>query len=125
MTTLAGALDGATLLARLKAGELPDERGRFGPFGGRYVPEILVAALDRLTTEAKAALADESFVGELTGLLSTSSVGRRPCAKHRGSAKSTVFACSSSVRTLPTPALIRSTTPSVRGFWPSGWGPNA
>ena len=30
------------------AGELPDERGRFGPFGGRFVPEILVPALERL-----------------------------------------------------------------------------
>jgi tryptophan synthase beta chain len=30
------------------AGELPDARGRFGPFGGRYVPEILVPALERL-----------------------------------------------------------------------------
>jgi tryptophan synthase beta chain len=26
----------------------PDKRGRFGPFGGRYVPETLVPALDRL-----------------------------------------------------------------------------
>lgn len=30
------------------AGRLPDERGRFGPFGGRYVPETLVPALERL-----------------------------------------------------------------------------
>ena len=30
------------------AGEFPDERGRFGPFGGRFVPEILVPALERL-----------------------------------------------------------------------------
>ena len=29
-------------------GELPDERGRFGAFGGRYVPETLIAALQRL-----------------------------------------------------------------------------
>ncbi len=35
------------LLAEL-AGKYPDERGRFGPFGGRYVPETLVPALDRL-----------------------------------------------------------------------------
>ena len=26
------------LLAALLAGELPDENGRFGPFGGRYLP---------------------------------------------------------------------------------------
>ena len=36
------------LLAALLDGRLPDERGRFGPFGGRYVPETLVPALDRL-----------------------------------------------------------------------------
>ncbi|MGQ0429376.1 MAG: tryptophan synthase subunit beta [Gammaproteobacteria bacterium] len=30
------------------SGRLPDARGRFGPFGGRYVPETLVPALDRL-----------------------------------------------------------------------------
>ena len=32
-------------LAALIAGELPDARGRFGPFGGRYVPETLVPAM--------------------------------------------------------------------------------
>jgi tryptophan synthase beta chain len=36
------------LLAEELAGRLPDARGRFGPFGGRYVPETLVPALDRL-----------------------------------------------------------------------------
>ena len=35
-------------LAAELAGRLPDARGRFGPFGGRYVPETLVPALDRL-----------------------------------------------------------------------------
>ena len=35
------------LLAELLAGRLPDERGRFGPYGGRYVPETLVPALDQ------------------------------------------------------------------------------
>jgi len=27
---------------------LPDERGRFGPYGGRYVPETLMPALEEL-----------------------------------------------------------------------------
>ena len=71
MTTNTGALDGATLIARLAAGDLPDERGRYGPFGGRYVPEILVAALDRLTAAAKQALADEAFQTELARDLGT------------------------------------------------------
>lgn len=37
------------LLTALLAGELPDENGRFGPFGGRYVPETLMPALARLS----------------------------------------------------------------------------
>ncbi|CAN5307060.1 tryptophan synthase subunit beta [soil metagenome] len=36
------------LLAGLLAGRYPDARGRFGPFGGRYVPETLMPALARL-----------------------------------------------------------------------------
>jgi tryptophan synthase beta chain len=37
-----------TLLKRALQGAFPDARGRFGPYGGRYVPETLVPALDRL-----------------------------------------------------------------------------
>ena len=47
----------------------PDERGRFGPFGGRFVPETLmplVLELDRAYADAKA---DPSFQGELDGFL--------------------------------------------------------
>ena len=35
-------------LAALLAGHYPDERGRYGPFGGRYVPETLIPAHERL-----------------------------------------------------------------------------
>lgn len=42
----------------------PDARGYFGEFGGRYVPEVLIAALDELEIEMAAAFADESFWGE-------------------------------------------------------------
>jgi tryptophan synthase beta chain len=38
----------ASLLRECIAGTLPDARGRFGPFGGRYVPETLVPAFERL-----------------------------------------------------------------------------
>ena len=48
---------------------LPDENGRFGEFGGRFVPETLVAALDQLTDEYKKAQQDPSFQQELNGLL--------------------------------------------------------
>jgi tryptophan synthase beta chain len=43
-------------------GVLPDERGRFGKFGGRYVPEILVPALARLEEAAFRLLADPGFL---------------------------------------------------------------
>jgi len=43
--------------------------GRFGPYGGRYVPETLVHALDELTRVYDAARADPRFWTELDGLL--------------------------------------------------------
>jgi len=39
----------------------PGPRGRYGAFGGAFVPETLVAALQRLDREATAALADPAF----------------------------------------------------------------
>ena len=49
--------------------EFPDAAGRFGPFGGRYVPETLTAALDQLTAQYEAALGDTAFQDELNQLL--------------------------------------------------------
>jgi len=43
--------------------------GRFGPYGGRYVPETLVAALDQLAEEYARAQRDTSFQRELDRLL--------------------------------------------------------
>ena len=40
----------------------PDAAGRFGPYGGRYVPETLIAALDQLDREYAAALADDGLL---------------------------------------------------------------
>jgi tryptophan synthase beta chain len=47
----------------------PDSRGQFGPYGGRYMPETLVPALDELERQFKAALADEDFWQTYRGLL--------------------------------------------------------
>ncbi len=47
----------------------PDVRGRFGPYGGRYVPETLVAPLDALERAYAEARADAGFARELDGLL--------------------------------------------------------
>jgi tryptophan synthase beta chain len=49
--------------------------GRFGPYGGRYVPETLIAALDDLTALYDAARKDANFWSELETLL-TEFVGR-------------------------------------------------
>jgi tryptophan synthase beta chain len=46
----------------------PLER-RFGPYGGRYVPETLIPALDELEREWLAARTDAAFTGELARLL--------------------------------------------------------
>jgi tryptophan synthase beta chain len=51
--------------------ELPDAAGHFGPYGGRFVPEALVAALDELTAAHTAAKRDPVFVAELDRLLTT------------------------------------------------------
>jgi tryptophan synthase beta chain len=47
----------------------PDARGRFGPYGGRFVPETLVAPLEELERAYAAARADASFQRELDDLL--------------------------------------------------------
>lgn len=48
---------------------VPDEHGRFGEFGGRYVPEALMGALDELERAWETAREDESFQVELRRLL--------------------------------------------------------
>jgi len=48
---------------------LPDERGYFGDYGGRFVPETLVPALSELTAAYQSAVADTAFWAELNSLL--------------------------------------------------------
>ncbi len=54
---------------------LPDERGRFGQFGGMFIPETLMGAVHELQVEYEAAKADEEFQSQLQ-LLSRDYVGR-------------------------------------------------
>jgi tryptophan synthase beta chain len=68
----------------------PDERGHFGGYGGRFVPEALVPALDELAAAYAEARRDETFTAELDRLLATY-VGRptpltdaRRLAEHAG-----------------------------------------
>jgi tryptophan synthase beta chain len=57
--------ESASLLADLLAGRLPDERGRFGPYGGRFVPETLIPAHERLERGVRRWLVDAEFQAEL------------------------------------------------------------
>lgn len=55
------AAEHARLLSDLVEGRLPDARGRFGPFGGCYVPETLMPAVHRLTEGVYRLLPDKAF----------------------------------------------------------------
>ena len=81
MTAKLNAAEREQLLARLIAGEFPDQHGRYGPFGGRYVPETLVSAHERLEQGVKRWLADAGFQGELQQEL-TSWAGRPTALSH-------------------------------------------
>lgn len=50
--------------------QLPDQHGRFGPFGGRFVPETLMNALIELEEAYSRFSEDEEFNKELNYLLS-------------------------------------------------------
>jgi tryptophan synthase beta chain len=48
---------------------IPDSHGQFGPYGGRYMPETLIPALDELERSFKALLADDDFWRTFRGML--------------------------------------------------------
>jgi tryptophan synthase beta chain len=47
---------------------LPDDRGRFGAYGGRFVPETVMGALDELAAGYRAATADPGFAADVERL---------------------------------------------------------
>ena len=47
----------------------PDKRGMFGEYGGRFVPEMLISALDELVEESARIFADPQYQAELDSLL--------------------------------------------------------
>ena len=69
------------LLATEIAGGFPDARGRFGPYGGRYVPETLIAALERLDAGIRTHLHSADFQAQLVHELKTW-VGRPTALSH-------------------------------------------
>lgn len=54
---------------------VPDDKGRFGPYGGQFVPETLMPALEALISAYDEARSDPAFRREFEGLLA-SYVGR-------------------------------------------------
>jgi tryptophan synthase beta chain len=71
MRTLSLKIDREALLAETLRGAFPDARGRYGPFGGRYVPETLVPALDRLEEGVRVHLGEAGFRAEFESELRT------------------------------------------------------
>jgi tryptophan synthase beta chain len=83
-TANAHAADVQAMLAKALNDSYPDERGRYGPFGGRYVPETLVPALDRLQAGVDRYLRDPAFLADFHAELK-SWVGRpTPITHARG-----------------------------------------
>ena len=70
MMNVETAAEHERVLADLLAGRYPDERGRYGPFGGRYVPETLIPAHERLERGVRRWLGDPEFQAELNRELS-------------------------------------------------------
>lgn len=81
MKSVLDTAESERLLAASVAGELPDERGRFGPFGGRYVPETLVPAFERLEQGVRDHLHSDEFQAEFSSELRTW-VGRPTALTH-------------------------------------------
>ncbi|NJQ02453.1 tryptophan synthase subunit beta [Streptomyces zingiberis] len=74
-------------------GQVPTEQGYFGAFGGKFIPEALVAAVDEVAAEYAKAKADPAFAAELDELL-VNYTGRpsaltevRRFAEHAGGAR--------------------------------------
>ena len=49
--------------------DLPDQSGRYGRFGGRYVPETLMPAINELEESYRQVQTDDKFQAELSELL--------------------------------------------------------
>jgi tryptophan synthase beta chain len=60
---------GSTVSSGTASSKVPNAAGRFGEFGGRYVPETLTRALDELAEQYEQACRDPSFMEELDDLL--------------------------------------------------------
>ena len=60
-----------TLAKLLPRADVPDSRGKFGPYGGQFVPETLMPALEELIAAYEEARHDPAFLAEFQHLLAT------------------------------------------------------
>jgi tryptophan synthase beta chain len=87
-----GGAPGAAAAGRAAAlAEVPDTGGHFGGYGGRFVPESLIATLNELEAHYTAARADPAFQAELEALLR--GYAARPTLLTRASRFSAVAGC--------------------------------
>ena len=62
---------------------LPDAAGHFGEYGGRFVPETLIPALEELESAWRSARTDPQFEAELTELLQSFAGRPTPISRAR------------------------------------------
>src|SRR5215204_1151376 len=101
------------------AGAVPDARGRFGQFGGKYAPETLMPALDELESAYAEARRDPKFQ-DVVDRLARDYVGRpTPLYFARN-----LTDLGGGGKIWRTPARTRSTTRSAKVSLPNGWASN-
>ena len=98
----------------------PSARGYYGEYGGKFVPETLVAPVEELQAAYFDARKDKTFLAEFDRLLAQY-VGR-PTPVYEAAR---LRASSSSAKIWRTPVHTRSTTRSARRCSPSGWARRA
>jgi tryptophan synthase beta chain len=105
---------------------VPDARGRYGPYGGRYVPETLMAPLEELERAYAEASADPSFQARLSKLLHDFAGRPRRSSSPRVSRNnSAARAFISSAKICCTPVRTKSTIAWARVCWPCAWARSA
>jgi len=98
----------------------------FGKFGGQFVPELLIPALDQLEKAFVETKDDPSFQAELNGLLTTYAGRPTPITLCRNLTKGAPRPSSiSSEKTSCTAAHTKRIKCSAKHFWQNGWAKRA
>src|SRR5437867_3933758 len=107
--------------SQIKTSE-PDEHGHWGKFGGRYVPETLVAPLEELTTSSR--VRDTTIISGVSSICycAITLADQRHCFMLSGCPPTRAERkFISNAKTFSTPARTRSITPWARRCWRAGW----